>query len=345
MANYDKYLYSTGTHFISNSGSDEKGGAHGGQAGDQTGTEWRLRSWYNRPWKCVLRWPDEAARMKAAELGIKAAQNDAIGYDQWNRASYWKQLEAAGYDPAKITVPCEADCTAGVTANWKAVGKLLGIKSLGNLETDTYSTNMRPRFVKAGFQLLTDSKYLTSPDYLLPGDVLLYDDHHAAMNITKGKKATGGTTPIPQPTELKLGDRVLRKGDEGADVKELQTKLLALKYELPKYGADGDFGSETEAAVKAFQKAHGLEQDGIVGPNTVEKLEAVSGNTKEYVEITGGTVNIRTKGNTSGTVLGVVKYGEKLEYRGVNDSESGWYGVIYKGQNAWVSNKYAKLVK
>ena len=48
-------------------------------------------------------------------------------------------------------------------------------------------------------------------------------------------------------------------------MKQLQEHLLKLGYGLPKYGADGDFGSETEEAVRAFQKAEGLEVDGKYG--------------------------------------------------------------------------------
>lgn len=58
--------------------------------------------------------------------------------------------------------------------------------------------------------------------------------------------------------------RVLNRGDEGADVKELQRRLGV--------GADGDFGPKTEAAVKAFQKKNGLTVDGKVGPKTAAKL-------------------------------------------------------------------------
>lgn len=39
---YKKYILSNGTHYISNSGSDEKGGIKGGKAGDQNGKEWQL---------------------------------------------------------------------------------------------------------------------------------------------------------------------------------------------------------------------------------------------------------------------------------------------------------------
>lgn len=52
------------------------------------------------------------------------------------------------------------------------------------------------------------------------------------------------------------------------DVKALQQALMALGYSLPKYGADGKWGSETLKALKKFQKDNGLKADGIVGKNT-----------------------------------------------------------------------------
>ena len=44
---------------------------------------------------------------------------------------------------------------------------------------------------------------------------------------------------------------------------------------MPKYGADADFGAETETALKAYQKAKGLSADGICGVNTWKKLLGV----------------------------------------------------------------------
>lgn len=176
------------THYISNSGKDERGKLSGGTAGDQTGKEWQLRSWYNRPWTCVLRHPDKAVRDKIAELGVAAARNNNVGYDQGQRGTYWKELQKAGYDPSKIDTPCEADCSAGVIANVKAVGHLLNLPKLKNLSA-TYTGNLRSGLKEAGFTCLTDKKYLTSPDYLLPGDILLYDGHHTATNISMGAKA------------------------------------------------------------------------------------------------------------------------------------------------------------
>ena len=176
---------------VSNSGMDERGRYSGGAAGDQTGKEWQIRSWYSYPWKCVLRHPKKEVREKIAELHIKAAKNNNIGYDQYQRGTYWTQLQKVNYNPSKITVKCESDCSGGVIANTKAAGYLLSISALKNL-TATYTGNMRTGFKNAGFTVLTDSKYLTSSAYLVPGDILLSDGNHTCVNLGIGSK-TGYT--------------------------------------------------------------------------------------------------------------------------------------------------------
>ena len=59
-------------------------------------------------------------------------------------------------------------------------------------------------------------------------------------------------------------------GDDGQEVLVIQKRLVELKYSLTQL--DGDFGSETEAAVKQFQADKGLEVDGIVGNETYMAL-------------------------------------------------------------------------
>lgn len=242
---------------ISNSGSDEHGNYKGGAAGDNTGKEWYIRDWYNRPWNCVLRHPDPEVRACLADLAMKAANNNRIGYDQYQRQTYWTELQKANYDPSKITVACEADCSAGVIANIKAAGYLLGRPELQNI-TCTYTGNMRAGLRAAGFACLTDSKYLTSSAFLVAGDVLLNDKHHTATAVTNGILSDGS---IPAAATMPL----LKKGSQGEAVKILQQTLNGKGYKLTE---DGDFGNKTEAAVKAFQKANGLEVDGEVGPMT-----------------------------------------------------------------------------
>lgn len=85
----------------------------------------------------------------------------------------------------------------------------------------------------------------------------------------------------PTPSKFVL-TRVLRKGDKGNDVKEMQKLLIAKGYKLKKCGADGSFGTETLTAVKKFQRDHEgkpyyLEVDGAVGKNTITALGGIWG--------------------------------------------------------------------
>ena len=335
--NYSKYLDSTGTHWIANSGHDENNRYHGGQAGDQTGHEAELKAWYSRPWTVVLRYPDPAVGLCIAKLEIAMCLNPKVGYDQYQRNTYWKELVAADYDPSAIATPCEQDCTGGTTANVKAAGHILGIQALEDIPTDTYSGNMKARFTKAGFRALTDSKVLTGPKYLLPGDVLLYEGHHAAVNITRGSKA--GKAEAKPAASLKLGDRVLKNGMSGADVKELQLALIKLGYDCGKWGADGEFGDATEKAVKSFQRDHGLDVDGEAGPLT---LAAMANADKHIVKVTGEAVNVRKGPGTQYGILGVVRRGDRLPYQG-QTFDNGWHLVEYNGQNAAISGAYTEV--
>ena len=60
--------------------------------------------------------------------------------------------------------------------------------------------------------------------------------------------------------------KTLRKNNKGTQVKVLQWLLNENGFDCG--NADGIFGAKTLAAVKAYQKAHGLTADGIVGRNT-----------------------------------------------------------------------------
>ena len=68
---------------------------------------------------------------------------------------------------------------------------------------------------------------------------------------------------------------VLRRGSESSAVLFLQRLLLSYLY--PITNLDGDFGPETERAVRAFQSENGLGVDGVVGTNTWRALFNSSG--------------------------------------------------------------------
>ncbi len=92
-----------------------------------------------------------------------------------------------------------------------------------------------------------------------------------------------GETPVEigEAPETESGGNVsssdtptLRKGSKGESVTTLQSLLLSLGYSMPKYGADGSFGNETESAVKEFQRNSGLADDGVCGALTWAALTA-----------------------------------------------------------------------
>jgi peptidoglycan hydrolase-like protein with peptidoglycan-binding domain len=63
-----------------------------------------------------------------------------------------------------------------------------------------------------------------------------------------------------------MAEPQLKKGSTGQAVRELQLALNALGYNTG--AVDGQFGAQTESAVKHFQQDRGLTVDGIVGPIT-----------------------------------------------------------------------------
>ena len=166
---------------------------------------------------------------------------------------------------------------------------------------------------------------------------------------------SGAPAPTPEPTPE---PEVLRKGDKGAAVKAMQLALL--KWDaacLPKYGTDSDFGSETEKAVKAFQKAAGLPVTGVYDEATKEALTSVQPEPEpapeptpaptQWVLVTGGSVNVRSAPGTTGTrVLGVVHKDNRLPYQGQDSKVDGteWHLVEFNNKNGWISGKYSKVI-
>ena len=76
----------------------------------------------------------------------------------------------------------------------------------------------------------------------------------------------------PVEKEVVLKVRQLRKGMTGGDVKTLQRLLFADGYSVGQCGDDGEFGDDTENAVKKYQRDHALDPDGIAGINTLTAL-------------------------------------------------------------------------
>ena len=69
-------------------------------------------------------------------------------------------------------------------------------------------------------------------------------------------------TSAPAADAAKLGTRQIRTGSHGGDVKQLQRALRELGYRI---SVDGDFGPQTDGAVRGYERSHQMTVDGIVG--------------------------------------------------------------------------------
>lgn len=205
------------------------------------------------------------------------------------------------------------DCSSAVITAWEQAG--VPVKSKGA----TYTGNMLSVFKANGFVDVTAQVNRSTGAGLKRGDVLLNTVHHTAMYCGDGKEveasinekgtAHGGTPGDQTGKEFLIRTyrnypwtNVLRYiggnsatattknyleiGDSGAAVKTMQLMLIECGYSCGTAGADGEFGSGTDAALRKFQKDNSLVVDGQYGPASKLKLTAlhnakVSGNGSE----------------------------------------------------------------
>ena len=182
------------------------------------------------------------------------------------------------FNLSKITDPCECDCSSLMHVCAIAGGAALSYGSNG------YTTrNMVSGFAKSGdYTKLTDSKYLTGDQYLMRGDILVKNGH-TAMVLENGSKAEAapstdtGYKPDIVAVHYSVRLPMLQKGMQRESVRSMQQLLIAKGYEMPRYGADGEFGEETENALLLYQEDMNLEPDAKCGPDTWSALLGMTG--------------------------------------------------------------------
>lgn len=128
---------------------------------------------------------EQKVRKAIVSNAILGAKNDCIGYDQDTRGTFLNEVSKVDYNIEKLTTNCNTDCSAFVCTILKIVGHQLDIDELKNIPLDA-TPAMENDLTKAGFKAYRGSKYLTSPDELQPGDILLNTIHHTEIFVGDG---------------------------------------------------------------------------------------------------------------------------------------------------------------
>lgn len=163
---------------------DENGRYSGGLAGNQSGGELNLRTWYSRPWDTVLRPISASLGEQIANVAQVLAKCRQIGYDQGQRTTLYDECEKIEWDITKLNTikPCECDCSSLIPV----ILRFCGV----SIPKTAYTGNLSSYLMRTGqFICLRSAEYLTGDAYIRKGDFLLNTAHHVATAIDNGAKA------------------------------------------------------------------------------------------------------------------------------------------------------------
>ena len=348
--------------FIGHASISEKGTTEGAK-GDSTGKEVCTRSWYSKPWDYMAIHPDPDVRERHAKAIERACANNNIGYGWSDRNTLNTQAKAIGYDLSKIRAKCNCDCSS--LQNVAAVASGAAGVTYGSNGWTTSS--MLAALKAAGYKIITDSAYLRSSAYCVRGAIYVKAGSHTVCGLSNGSKASKTLAKAGASSGgSSSGDGILRRGDTGTAVKDMQKELIAVGYSCGPDGADGDFGGNTEEALMEFQRDHGLEVDGEYGPLSkaalmkVGGVESSSGSSGVKVDPAAGfdkslagTYTVSTKtdpltlragAGTNKKKLTSMPKGAKVQCYGyyTDVSDGRWLYIMYDGVTGFAAAKYLK---
>ena len=190
--------------YIGEASKDENNNLRGGQDGDQNGLEVRVTPWFaqtrdGRTWDWVARIRNRPEVARAiATLMIESCDNQNVGYNQDRRETFTNECRKVGWKPKNVTTPCATDCSALVAC----VLNCLNIKVSTSMNTYTELDQLKNTEL---FDILYDSKYLTTGDYLQVGDILHMSGHTAIV-----VQNSESTQPVPEEkkTDEQVGARM-----------------------------------------------------------------------------------------------------------------------------------------
>lgn len=202
-----------------------------------------------------------------------------------------------GYPPEKIGA---FDCS-GLGMYWlQNVSKLFPADLNANGMRGKCKAIDKASLRKGDWVFIVDGGRATHIGYIVDDELNVIESRGRDYGVVKTKLASRPWNDYGRPDVFAreinppvILTRKLKKGDKGDDVKAVQQALITNKYSLPKYGADGSFGNETDAAVRTLQSENGLTVDGIVDKEEVEMLGLAWDYKDSYEELLADMLKIK----------------------------------------------------
>ncbi len=168
----------------------------------------------------------------------------------------------------------------------------------------------------------------------------LHREMEARAAAARARRAAERKAAEEKAAAAKAEALKLEPGEKGPRVHRLQDRLVSWKM-LRADQADGNYGDATQAAVMAFQKAAGIDRDGIDGPKTQKAIDAGIPAPQPFSDGGGDRVEV----SLSKQLAQIVKHGEVTRVISISsgrpgfDTPTGRFAVYLKDPNAY-SKKY-----
>lgn len=211
--------------------------------GNQTGGELNIKQWYSYPnggWDTLIRPKVQMHAELIAQAFEKAVQNLCIGYDMGitDRRSLYNVASKVSFDLSKVRVPCECDCSSLAAVAINAAGiPVSEWHATGTIAAAAAQTGQ--------FDILRDSKYLTTSAYLKRGDLLLNSAHHICCVLDDGAAAPRTVAYAARVKVSDAGSLNVRSGPgttypiimaEGSELKLPKDMIIAICEEVGGWG-------------------------------------------------------------------------------------------------------------
>lgn len=286
--------------------------------------ELNIVPWYDGQWSMAFRPIDKANAARLADLANATCRNPKVGYSQTNdRESFYRELKEAGWDPDRIANKCNGDCSAGFAALSTAAGM--------EMPKDLYTGNMATYIITSGhYLMMKTAQFLASPDYLLPGDVLLRPATHERGGHTLTVIDEGDQSCLYSRAVVNGGTWNLRRSPTYyCDVVDVLKGGLNIRIYLPCIWCDGiswyyadTGGCRGFISRVAFTPYHEVEVFNDTWLRTAPNLRG-----KKIIVVPASDSTLISTGTWEEDDRGVI-----------------WHQVAYANRWGWVSSKNASKI-